>query len=105
MRIGFRELFQLGLVVNVGIGNFEGTGSRRDVGLDIADTRNFGKIASDRGGTGTSEHVGHFEADERERRTSLALCRCRCLAAGIRQRLGLGRASDHCQKSQLNHDR
>ena len=106
MRIGFRELLQLGLVVNAGIGKLEGAGTRRDVSLDITDARDFGQIASDRGGTGTSEHVGHFEADKRDRRrTSIALCGCRCVAAGVGQRLGFGRAPDHCQKGQLNNDR
>ena len=106
MRVGLRKLFQFGFVVNAGIGNFEGTGSRRDVGLDIADTRNFGQIASDRGGTGTSEHVGHFEADKGgRRRTSVALYGGRCIARRIGNWLGTCRAPDHRQESELNHDR
>ena len=64
MAIGFREPFEFSLVVNVWIGKLEGAGSTSDVGGDIADAGNFGEIASDRGGTGTSVHVGHFETDK-----------------------------------------
>ena len=64
MRIRFGVLCKLAFVVNAWIGNFESTRSIVDVGLDIADTRDFGQIASDRGGTAMSVHVGHVEADE-----------------------------------------
>ena len=64
MAVGFRELCEFGFVVNVRIGNLEGTRSPRDVGLDITDALDFGQIASDRGGTAPSRHVGHFETDQ-----------------------------------------
>lgn len=106
MRVGFRKLLQFGFIVNAGIGNLEGTGSRRNVGFDIADTRDFGQIASDRGGTGTSEHVGHFEADKGgRRRTSVTRCGGRGIARRVGNWLGSCGAPDHRQENELNHDR
>ena len=67
MRVGFRILCQFGGVVNVRIGNLEGAGAIGNVGLDIAYTCNLGQIGSDRAGTGASDHVGDFEADEGNR--------------------------------------
>jgi hypothetical protein len=69
MGIGLGKLRQFRFVVNVGVGNLEAARFAGNVGLDIADTRDFGQIASDRGGTGPSDHVGDFETDERRRRS------------------------------------
>ena len=67
MAIGFRELRKFGFVVNRRIGNRERTRSTRDVGFDIADTCDFFQIASDRGGTTASDHVGYLQTDKGQR--------------------------------------
>ena len=67
MAIRFRKLCKFRLVVNVRIGNPKAGHSAGHVGFDIADACDFGQIASDRGGTGPSDHVGDFETHERGR--------------------------------------
>lgn len=102
--VGFRELHEFGLVINIGVGKREGTRSTGDVGFDIADTCDFEQIASDRGGTGTSDHVGNFEANECRRLTSWnGLRGCVCRGLGHR---GVGgfRASDDRQQRELAND-
>jgi len=108
MAVGFRELCQFGFVVNVRIGNLEGTRSTRDVGLDITDTLDFGQIASDRGGTAASEHVRYFQTDKRHGgvvfvclHNGCRFARCGC----VDDRGDFARASDGSQQSNLEHDR
>ena len=60
MTVCLRELGEFGFVVNARVSQFEGTRSTSWIGFDISDTGNFGQIASDRGGTTTSVHVGDF---------------------------------------------
>ena len=64
VRIGLCVFFQLGFEVNTGVGELKGAAFTRDVSLDVNHTWDFGQIASDRGGTTSSVHVGHFEADK-----------------------------------------
>ena len=64
VRIGLCVFFQLGFEVNTGVGELKGAVFSRDVSLDVNHTWDFGQIASDRGGTTSSVHVGHFEADK-----------------------------------------
>ena len=64
MAIAFCVFLQFGFVVNSGVSEFKGAGSTRDVSLDVDHTGDFCQIASDRGGTAASVHVGHFEADK-----------------------------------------
>ncbi len=64
VRVRFGVLLQFRLVVNVRIRDLERTGLVGDVGFDIADTCDFGQIASDRSGTASSDHVGNFETDK-----------------------------------------
>ena len=59
--IRFREFLQFRLVVDVWFGDFEAAYTVLDIRLDVGDTVDFRQIASDRGGTGTSRHVGNFE--------------------------------------------
>ncbi len=64
MTVCFRVLLQLCLIVDTWIGQLEGAVSTRDICRDVDNTGNFGQIASDRGGTDTSVHIWHFEADK-----------------------------------------
>ena len=66
MAIRFRKLCKFRLVVNVRIGNPKAGHSAGHVGFDIADACDFGQIASDRGGTAYSVHVGNIQADNRD---------------------------------------
>jgi hypothetical protein len=61
VRIGFRELFQLGLVVYIWFGHLKGTCRIRGVGIDFDNAVNFFQSTSDRGGASASRHVGYFE--------------------------------------------
>ena len=63
--VGFSVLLQLCLVVHTGISELKRAVSTRDVCRDVDNTGDFGQIASDRGGTTTSVHVWHFEANKR----------------------------------------
>jgi hypothetical protein len=62
--VGFRELFQFRLVVDVWFGDLEGTRSFAGVGDDLNHTVNLFQIASDRGGAPASRHVGDCEVDD-----------------------------------------
>ena len=64
MTVGFCVFLQLGFVVNTGVSELKGAGSIFVVSLDVDHTGDFCQIASDRGGTAASVHVGHFEADK-----------------------------------------
>jgi hypothetical protein len=66
MGVRLSELFELRSIVNVRFRDLEGAGAIRDIRLDVGDTVNLGHIASDRGGTVPSVHVGHFETHKRE---------------------------------------
>ena len=108
MAVGFRELCKFGFVVNVGIRNFEGTRLTGNVGLDIADARDFSQIASDRGGTATSDHIRYFQADKRHRRVVFFCLHngCRFARDGcVGDRGDFARASDGSQQSNLANDR
>jgi hypothetical protein len=89
VRLG--ELGQFRIVVDVGIGHFETAGPSADVCFDVGDAINFFQIASDRGGTATSDHVWDFEGHERELgRRRLARIRRRCLRDGSGLAAGQG---------------
>lgn len=65
MGIGLGILFQFRFIVHAGFGELEAASLFFGVGYDVGYTVNFGQIASDRGGTTPSDHVGDFEADQR----------------------------------------
>lgn len=64
MRVRFRELGDGRLIVYARIRYFERAFAGVRIRLDVSDTRNFGQIASDRGGTGTSVHIRHFKVNQ-----------------------------------------
>ena len=64
MTVGLSVFLQLCLVINTGVSELKGAVSTRDVCRDVHNTRDFGQIASDRGGTTTSVHIWHFEANK-----------------------------------------
>ena len=68
MRVGLGEFFELRLVVDVRFRELERAGAIGDVCFDFGHTVNLLQVASDRGGTAPSRHVGHFEFHERKRR-------------------------------------
>lgn len=61
MRVGFGELSELRLIIDVGALDSETTRAASRIRLNIGDAFNFVQIASDRGGTTASRHVRHFE--------------------------------------------
>ena len=63
MRVGFRKLGKLRLIVDLCVLDSETTDAFACICLNIGDAVDFCQIASDRGGTAPSRHVRHFKGD------------------------------------------
>jgi hypothetical protein len=64
VRIGFGQFAQFFLDVEIVVGQSEGTGVCFDIGFDLRNAVDLFQIASDRGGTTASRHVGDIEFDQ-----------------------------------------
>jgi hypothetical protein len=64
VRIGFGQFAQLCLDVEIVVGQSEGAGVCFDIGFDLRNAVDRFQIASDRGGTTASRHVGDIEFDQ-----------------------------------------
>lgn len=67
MGIGLGVLFQFRFIVHAWFGELKAACLFVGVGDDVSYTIDSGQIASDRGGTTTSDHIGNFEADKHDR--------------------------------------
>ena len=94
MLVGLGVLGQLFQVLGIVRGHLETADRFVDVGLDLGDAFNLLQVASNRGGTTPSDHVGDFETDEGQRRSAVNLLRIDLAGrfAGIRRRSLAGAA-------------